>query len=59
MEENLILKLTFEFAVKTVEYTEQLEAKKKFNMANQLFRSGTSVGANVNEAQSAESKFYS
>ena len=33
-----------------------LESKKKFNMANQLFRSGTSIGANVKEAQGAESK---
>ena len=29
---------------------------KKYNLANQLFRSGTSIGANVREAQSAESK---
>ncbi|MFN8338858.1 MAG: four helix bundle protein [Saprospiraceae bacterium] len=29
---------------------------KKYNLANQLFRSGTSIGANIREAQSAESK---
>jgi four helix bundle protein len=29
---------------------------KKFNLANQLFRSGTSIGANIKEAQNAESK---
>jgi four helix bundle protein len=56
MEDNLILKLSFEFAVKVIKYTEQLEAMRKYNMANQLFKSGTSIGANVNEAQSAESK---
>jgi len=55
-KENLIVKLTFEFALSIVEYIETLEAKRKFNMANQLFRSGTSIGANVREAQNAESK---
>ena len=53
---NLIVDLTFNFAIKIIEFTELLESKKKFNMANQLFRSGTSIGANVREAQGAESK---
>lgn len=56
MKDNLILKLTFEFSLKGIEYTELLEQNKKYNMANQLFRSATSIGANVREAQSAESK---
>jgi len=53
---NLIVDLTFNFSLKIIAFTEILEAKRKFNMANQLFRSGTSVGANVSEAQGAESK---
>ena len=53
---NLIVDLTFEFSLKIIEYSELLEAKRKFNIANQLFRSGTSIGANVREAQNAESK---
>lgn len=53
---NLIVDLTFEFSLKIIEFTEELEAKRKYNMANQLFKSGTSVGANVREAQGAESK---
>ncbi len=56
LNDNLILKLSFEFAIKVTAYTEQLESLKRFNMANQLFRSATSIGANANEAQSAESK---
>jgi four helix bundle protein len=52
---NLIVDLSFEFALKVIEYTELLESKRKWNMANQLFRSGTSIGANVREAQNAES----
>lgn len=53
---NLIVDLSFEFALEIVEFTELLESKRKYNMANQLFRSGTSIGANVHEAQNAESK---
>jgi four helix bundle protein len=53
---NLIVDLTFSFSLKIIVFTEMLESKKKFNMANQLFKSGTSIGANVREAQGAESK---
>lgn len=56
METNLILKLTFDFSLKVMGYTELLEQNRRYNMANQLFRSATSIGANVREAQSAESK---
>ena len=55
-KDNLIVNLTFDFALEIVKYTEILEGKRKFNIANQLFRSGTSIGANVREAQNAESK---
>lgn len=53
--ENAILKLTFQFAIKVVAFSHTLESLKKYNLAKQLFRSGTSVGANVREAQGAES----
>lgn len=55
-KENLILKLTFEFAVSIIRYSEQLDAVRKYSIANQILRSGTSIGANVKEAQNAESK---
>lgn len=48
--------MTFAFSLKVIKFTEELEAKRKFSMANQLFRSGTSIGANAREAQGAESK---
>ena len=53
---NLIVDLAFKFSLDIVIYTEQLEKLKKYNLSNQLFRSGTSVGANINESQHAESK---
>lgn len=55
-ENNPILKLTFVFALGIIKYCEELEAKKKYPLAKQLFRSGTSIGANAHEAQHAESK---
>ncbi len=53
---NLIVELSFDFSLKVIAYCEMLEARKRYNLANQLFRSGTSIGANVREAQNAESK---
>ena len=55
-KENLIVKLTFEFALKIIAFSEKLRELKKFEMASQIFNSGTSIGANVREAQNAESK---
>jgi four helix bundle protein len=55
-KDNLIVRLTFEFAKEIIRYTEQLEQLKRYNLSNQLFRAGTSIGANVREAQNAESK---
>ena len=53
---NLIVNLTHEFAIVIVKYCEMLEANKKYVIARQLLRSGTSIGASVREAQNAESK---
>lgn len=53
--DNLIVNLTFDFAISIVNYAELLGANKKFVIANQVLRSGTSIGANVREAQNAES----
>jgi four helix bundle protein len=54
--ENLILKLTLEFAIEIIQFAEKLEAERKYVLANQILKSGTSIGANVREAQNAESK---
>lgn len=56
LKENLIVTLTFQFALNIVRFTEKLEADRKFIVAKQLIRCGTSIGANVSEAQNAESK---
>jgi four helix bundle protein len=55
-KENIIVEKSFQFSLDIVEYCEKLEEKKKFVIARQLLKSGTSIGANVREAQNAESK---
>jgi four helix bundle protein len=54
--ENVILKKSFEFALEVIEFSEILEENKKYVIARQILKSGTSIGANVREAQSAESR---
>ncbi len=55
-KKNLIVDLTLDFSLKIVAYCEILEEKRKYVIARQLLKSGTSIGANVREAQNAESK---
>jgi four helix bundle protein len=55
-KKNLIVELTLEFSFLIMEYCDLLESKRKYNLANQLFRSGTAIGALVREAQNCESK---
>lgn len=48
---------SFTFAVRCINlYKHLVETKKEYVMSRQILRSGTSVGANVREAQNAESK---
>jgi four helix bundle protein len=55
-KDNLIVKLSLEFADDIIEYSELLEHNKKYIIAKQLLKSGTSIGANIREAQNTESK---
>lgn len=55
-KDNLIVKLTFELALEIISYSEEIIKLNRFEMASQIFRSGTSIGANIREAQNAESK---
>ena len=54
--ENVIVKMTEDFSVKMIQFHFEVKKAGVQSMSNQLFRSGTSVGANVREAQNAESK---
>ncbi|MEO8762581.1 MAG: four helix bundle protein [Bacteroidia bacterium] len=55
-KENIIVELSFNFALGIIAFSEILEEKRKYIVARQLLKSGTSIGANVREAQNAESK---
>jgi four helix bundle protein len=56
IKNNLIVNLTFEFSIMSMNFCEELDLRKKFVLSKQLFRSSTSIGANVWEAQNSESK---
>ena|SRR5438552_18505727 len=55
-KDNIIVNKTIEFSLAIINYCEVLEHNKRFVIAKQLLRSATSIGANVFEAQNAESK---
>jgi four helix bundle protein len=56
LDKNPFLKLSFDFSLSIISYCEELEAGKKYIIARQLLKAGTSIGANAMEAQGAESK---
>ncbi len=56
MPENKLVDLSFEFAKNIVELTDTIKTPKSSYMIDQLARAGTSVGANIHEAQYAHSK---
>ena len=56
MRRNELLEVTMELAIQVIAYCELLENARKYVIARQLLKSGTSIGANSREAQGAESK---
>jgi four helix bundle protein len=55
-KKNIIVDLTLDFSIEIIKFSEQIRELNRFEMASQIFRSGTSIGANIREAQNAESK---
>ena len=53
---NEIVDVSFDFALEIIELAEVLEKNRKYVLANQILKSGTAIGANIREAQNAESK---
>jgi four helix bundle protein len=51
-----IVQKSLAFAIEIIKYCNFLTEKKKFIISNQLLKSGTSIGANVFEAQYSESR---
>lgn len=56
MSRNNVLEKAFGFAVRIVKlYQHLVKENKEYVLSKQLLRSGTSIGANINEAQAAQS----
>lgn len=55
-KENIILEKSFDFALQFIELYKKLVAEKEYIISKQLLRSGTSIGANIEEATAAISK---
>ena len=55
-KDNLIVILTFDFALEIIRSSKLLQQNHDYALSNQLLRAGISIGANVREAQNAESK---
>ena len=57
MGENVLKEKSFVFAVRTVKLYKYLIAEQKeFVLSKQILRSGTSIGANIEEANAGQSK---
>ena len=57
MKENVLKNKAFNFALRIVKLYQYLaNEKKEFVMSKQVLRSGTSIGANIEEANQAQSK---
>ena len=56
MQENRLVDLSFELAKSIVNIVDRISTPKSSYMTDQLARAGTSVGANIHEAQYAHSK---
>jgi len=57
MKENFLVEKSFKFAVRIVRlYKFLVEEKKEYILSKQILRSGTSILANIQEAQDAQSK---
>ncbi len=57
MRKNIVKEKSFAFAVRVVKlYQFLVNEQKEYVISKQLLRSGTSVGANIREAEHAETK---
>ena len=56
MKENKLAELSMEFSVDIISLVKQLKANHESIISNQIGRSGTSIGANIHEAQYAQGK---
>ena len=56
MKENKLAELSMDFSVDIINLVKHLKANRESIISNQIGRSGTSIGANIREAQYAQGK---
>ena len=56
MKENKLAELSMDFSVQIINLVKNLKAKHETVISNQIGRSGTSIGANIYEANYAQGK---
>lgn len=56
MKNNPIKERSFKFALSIIKLYKKLQGQNEFIISKQLLRSGTSIGANIEEATAAQSK---
>ena len=56
MKKNIIREKAYKLALDVIKLYKTLRDEKEFTLSRQLVRSGTSIGANIEEAQGAVSK---
>ena len=56
MKENKLAELSMEFSVDVINLVKYLKSNHESIISNQIGRSGTSIGANIHEAQYAQGK---
>lgn len=55
-KENVLVDKSYDFSLGIIALYKKLASKNEYVLSKQIIRSGTSIGANINEAQSAQSK---
>ena len=53
---NVAQDKSFEYAIEVVTLVKKLKSQREYELANQLLRSATSIGANISESEYAQSK---
>lgn len=55
-KENVILTKSFDFALEVIDLYKKMIAQNEYVLSKQILRSGTSIGANIEEAMAGFSK---
>lgn len=55
-KKNLVVDKSIEVALIIIDSCDLMDTEKKYIISRQLLKSGTTIGANVHEAQNSESK---